>query len=567
MSKKMMTATTGVTGIAPNSPKAFGARMQDRLNTLLAKPYQFLPSYADRYTAMLEYAQKLSPQQAYAMTMLFGKDVAAYYPDMPNTADLRFPTVDGWQPQAQMGWYYYAGHCTGKDGKMYGVLFMIFGYSLVPPKTMEKFGLTDLQNQIADMQFAVTVEGGNFYQADPVVTAGTSGRIRYETGRLHYESESCSAISKEPGKLFPLQIRAKGVDRSSNTELEIDFAFASAENYLPQGFDGACPLVAGVGTRYYSVPGIRLDAAASRLKIGGKDIELESGTFWMDHQWGLGMLPAAAPRFLVMQAAANVSPAGGAGWDFFALNMDDGSALTLSSLHTAESAKFANQTGPDPPGTMTLQVAGKYVDRLGVIFNASGTITVKEWAKTESTPNPEKYVNTPTWVPHGADFQLLEGVLPENLRELKIEHISTSAQCLWYGAGLRYVEAAVRVLGADGTRVGAGYQEAVGYLNTLTTILSLAGMPVTPEILALFQPEPLPPALVWESLVYFLLNQEAFNTLMTAGSMPPAPRTSGDRVPDEPSSEPPGVIKRWMKDTTGITVPQPPAVRTFPAVP
>ena len=207
MSKKMMTATTGVTGIAPNSPKAFGARMQDRLNTLLAKPYQFLPSYADRYTAMLEYAQKLSPQQAYAMTMLFGKDVAAYYPDMPNTADLRFPTVDGWQPQAQMGWYYYAGHCTGKDGKMYGVLFMTFGYS------------------------------------------------------------------------------------------------------------------------------------------------------------------------------------------------------------------------------------------------------------------------------------------------------------------------------------------------------------------------PLPPALVWESLVYFLLNQEAFNTLMTAGSMPPAPRTSGDRVPDEPSSEPPGVIKRWMKDTTGITVPQPPAVRTFPAVP
>lgn len=551
----------------PNSPGQFGARMQDRLNTLLANPYPFLPSYQDRYTAMLNNSASLTPQQAYAMTMLFGKDVAAYYPDMPNTAELRFPEVNGWQPEAQTGWYYYAGHCKGKDGTTYGVLFMIFGYALLPVNTREKFGLTDLQNQIADMQLAVTVGGGAFYQADPVITAGTSGNISYETDSLNYVSESCSAVSTTAGQLFPLQVKAKGTDKSSNTDLEIDFTFSSGGGYLPQGFDGACPLVAGVGTRYYSIPGLQLDASASTLKIGGKPIELESGVFWMDHQWGLGMLPTSVPRYPVMQAAGNLS-AGGPGWDFFALNLDDGSALTLSSLHTAESAKFSNQTGPTPPGAMTLQVAGKYMDPYGVVFNASGTITVSEWAQTDSTPNPDKYVNTPTWVPHGASFTLLEGVLPDNLKQFTLEHICKSAQCLWYGEGMRYVEAAVNVIGADGTRIGAGYQEAVGYPNTLTTILSLAGMPATPEILALFQKQPLPPGLVLESLIFFLMNQDAFKALISAGSLPPSPRTAGNTPPASEAVNPvTAEILAWLAtNMPGLVLPTAPQVRSVGAV-
>lgn len=558
MSTESTVSKGSASGVDPNSPEAFGARMRDRLNTLLGNPYKFLPSYQERYTAMLKYCDKLTPQQAYAMTILFGKDVAAYYPDMANTADLRFPEVDGWDPTAQTGWYYYAGHCKGKDGKIYGVMFMMFGYALVPRNTMEKFGLTDVENQIADMQLGVTVEGGDYYQADPVVTSGTSGKIRYATDRLDYESESCAMKSLEAGKLFPMQVKAKGTDRSSNTELEIDFTFTSGKGYLLQGFDGACPLVAGVGTRYYSVPGLKLDAAASKLAIGGKEIALESGIFWMDHQWGLGMLPSSVPRYPVMQAAANVSPGGGPGWDFFALNMDDGSALTLSSLHTAESAKWANQTGPTMPPPMTLQVAGKYMDREGVAFNASGTMTVDRWAKTDHTPNPEKYVNTPTWVPHGATFTLFEGVLPDQLRTLTLEHICEHAQCLWYGEGMRYVEAAVVVLGADGKRVGAGYQEAVGYPNTLTTILSLAGMPATPEIVKLFQAQPMAPGLWVESLLYFIANQAEFKAIMSAGSLPPAPRTTGDTPPPSESVSPAAAeVMAWLtKNAPGLELPQ-----------
>jgi predicted secreted hydrolase len=525
-----------VTAIDPNSDAAFGERMQYRLNALLANPYPFLPPYNTRYQTLLQYSSSLTPQQAYAMSMLLGGDCTHYYPEMPNTAELQFPKVNAWQPTAQTGWYYYAGHCTGKDGKTYGVLFMTFGNALLPPLIAAACGLDDTQNQLIDMQLGITVEGGRFYQADPVVTAGTSGEVSFSDA-LALHAGPCSVSSTQPGKLFPLNIKAKGVDRSGAvpTELEIDFTFTSGKGYLPQGLDGACPLVAGVGTRYYSIPGLVLDAATSTLKIGGETIALESGIFWMDHQWGLGMLPAGSPAYPVMQAAANVSAAPPPGWDFFAINLDNGAALTLSSLHTtAACAAFINQTGPNSPGTMTVQVAGKYMDVFNTVFDVSGTLAISDWRKTDSTPNPAKYHNTPTWVPHGGSFTLLEGVVPEKYRSFTLEHICESAQCLWYGAGLRYVEAAVIVRGKDNEKLGAGYQEAVGYPNPLTSILSLAGMPATPEILALFGPHPLPESLVLASLLYFVGNTAEFDALMAAGSMPLKPRTAGNTPPPIP---------------------------------
>jgi len=521
-----------ITVADPNSDAAFAERMRYRLTTLLGNPYPFLPSYKDRYETILKYCQTLTPQQAYAMTMLLGGDSSHYYPDMPNTGELQFPAVNAWQATAQEGWYYFAGHCTGKDGKTYGVLFMLFGNSLLPPPMAALFGLSDTQNQIIDMQLAVTVEGGGFYQADPIVTAGTSGKVKISDA-LHLEADSCSAMSMEPGKLLPINVKAKGVDRSgpTPTDLEIDFTFVRGNAYLPQGLDGASPLVAGMGTRYYSVPGLVMDAAASTLKIAGRAVPLESGKFWMDHQWGLGLTPNGTPRYPVMQAAANLKPQIPTAWDFFAINLDDGGGLNLTSLHGSDASKYIHQTGPTPPPPLKTPVAGKYLDRFGTAFNVSGEMVINDWRKTASTPNPAKYQNTPTWVPHGGEFTLFEGVVPQRYRHFVLKHINESAQCLWYAQGSRYVEAAVVLLGDDGEKIGVGYQEAVGYVDPLASVLTLAGMPTTPDILSLFQAKPVSPELFWESLAFYLANIAEFNALIAAGSVSPAPRTAGEELP------------------------------------
>jgi hypothetical protein len=139
----------------PSSPQAFGERMKYRLNDMVANPYTFLPDYSKYYEALLEHVDALTPQQALAMSMLLKGDSARGYPDMPNTAELRFPEVDAFQAACQVGWYYFAGRVTSVAGKDYSVLCMMFNNALLPQSYAKHFGISDLQNQIIDRQLAI----------------------------------------------------------------------------------------------------------------------------------------------------------------------------------------------------------------------------------------------------------------------------------------------------------------------------------------------------------------------------------------------------------------------------
>lgn len=514
---------------SPNadSDAARGERMRYRLETLLGDPWTFLPSYAERYGALLQHAGTLTPHQAYAMTELFGRDSSRYFPDMPQTAELQFPKVNAVDAQSQVGWYYFAGHCEGADGKRYGVLCMLFRNALMPPVMAEHFGLNDTDNQLVEVQLAVAVEGGRFYQVDPPVTAGTSGKVRL-ADKLCLVTGGGSAES-ETDSLFPLRVQASGTDRSAAkpVDMAIDLTITSGRTYLPQGFDGAEPLIGGLGTRYYSIPGLIVDPARSTLTLDGQTIALKSGTLWFDHQWGLGLAPTGSPRQDVLRATANLSPSKSLGWDFFVANFFDGPrSLTLNSIHNADSARFLNQTGDKQPGTLTAPVVGKYMDPFGVLFNISGLLEIDDWRKTGPAPDPAKYPNTPTWVPHHWIFTLTEGVVPENLRKLEARAICDDANALQFANGARYVEAAIDYFGADGTAVGTGYAEAVGYLDALVTRLSLAGLPTTPESQALFREGPIPLALWLESVAYMLspANQAEFKRLTACAQFAPGPR-------------------------------------------
>jgi len=291
-------------GASKDSDAARGERMRARLRELLASPYSFLPSYAARYETLLHYAQALIPQQAYAMCMLLGRDNASGYPDMPDTASLRFPTVHEVDLSTQVGWYYLNDLCTAEDGTEYGVLCTLFRYALLPPAAAAPFGLTPLEGQVVEVQLALSIADGPFYKADPSLTTGTSGRLAVSAGKLGLSTDDGSFEAIPDGTFLPMRVAARGTDRSGErpVDLEVDLTLVFGRPFLPQGWDGAVPLVAGVGTRYYSVPGLMLYAQGSTLKVDGKAIPLKSGSFWFDHQWGVGLLPQAAPPVEVLRA-------------------------------------------------------------------------------------------------------------------------------------------------------------------------------------------------------------------------------------------------------------------------
>ena len=522
----MTTATkTGIesatTASSKNDPAAFGARMNYRLQDLISDPYSFVPSYADRYGMLQQYCKTMTPHQSYAMTMLVGPDAARGYAAIPNTFGLTFPDAHRVDVTEQVGWYYFAGNVRGRNGVEYGVLLMMFQYTLLPPPIAGHFGLSPLENQTLDVQLAITTADGRMHQAAPQFFAGTSGDIEI-ADRLFVRAGKNVVDTPSHEALYPMVLRAAGEDLggAAPVRVGIDITLVSGNNILLQGLDGASPCVGGVGTRYYSIPNLLMDAAKSSLTIGDDVVQLDSGVFWFDHQWGTGMIPNGAPTAPVLRAAGNVnsSPGAASGWSFFVANFDDGSALTLSHIHDAGDAPWLHQTGNKPPPEPAVPVSGKFQDRFGTCFNVSGTVEITDWIRGVTSPEPAKYPVSNTWFPFAWTLNMCDTVLPARLLNLRLEPICNDPSAMFFANGAQYCEAPVKYYDASGAMCGRGFCESVGYQDSLATTVGLAGLPAD-EIKNL---QPVTPSLLLKllSMAYVAMNKKEMAAIIACGSFP-----------------------------------------------
>ncbi|HWH24991.1 MAG TPA: lipocalin family protein, partial [Candidatus Limnocylindria bacterium] len=115
-------------------------------------------------------------------------------------------------------------------------------------------------------------------------------------------------------------------------DLALDLALAArrAEPVLHDR-DGWVDFGPAGGSYYYSWP--RMDATGT-LVVDGELLAVD-GIAWFDHQWG---------DFIAV---------GGGGWDWFAVNLDDGTDLTLSLVRAADgSYPLAYGTLVEPDGAV-----------------------------------------------------------------------------------------------------------------------------------------------------------------------------------------------------------------------
>lgn len=228
-----------------------------------------------------------------------------------------------------------------------------------------------------------------------------------------------------------------------------------------------------------------LDGAVSRLSLKGEDVTLTDGRFWFDHQWGTGMAPPGSPRSAVLRAAATMQQPGPGGWDWFMAQFEGDHQITCSALHSNEFRAFYQQTGPEPPGTMSVPVKGKHMDPAGTQQEISGTLDVTRWVKVDDTPDPAEYTPPATWYPDRWEFRF-DAPLPEHLRRFSMTPIVPRGQSGFFAFGGHYAEGAVYLRDEDGRDIGRGFAESVAYADMLPTVLSLAGLPTDAETLAFF---------------------------------------------------------------------------------
>ncbi|MDP3972117.1 MAG: lipocalin-like domain-containing protein, partial [Candidatus Nanopelagicales bacterium] len=482
---------------AKHSPAAHGDRMRRYLRYLLDHPLSHTPDRNKVYDRLLKYCDRMSPQQSYVFqTNLLGPASTVGYDMIPARADLEFPRDHLPKLRSQVGWHFFVGSCWDVDGQEYGVELMFFQTALFPPAFAAGLGLSDDENQIVELQLAISEAGGRHFQAEPVTLSGTSGLVSYTADPFVYRLGRNTIQCHDADGFFPVTVKAWGVDRGVDPGLELglDITFTTGKETLLQGADGCMPSVDGIGSLYYSIPNLQLDPSCSTLLLNGKTIKLASGACWFDHQWGY---LTGAPRSSVMRAATYSSDPKPSGWDWFMAQLIDDRQITVFATHDKPYEQFYEQTGPNPPGTMKVPVSGTFMAADKSTQIVRGTLEIADWIKADHSPNPARYLVTNTWYPNSWQFTFDESV-PADIREFSMTPIVEVAQSGYFANGAQYAEGAVVVRASDGTDLGRGFAESVSCADTRRTVHRLAGLPEsdahiesmsmrrTPKALALF---------------------------------------------------------------------------------
>jgi len=229
-------------------------------------------------------------------------------------------------------WWYYTGHLRDGSGGRWGFEFVIFraergrfavswaSHLALTDETGNRFlygQRSEIGPQVDRRGAALAVGGGTATPAPaadpPGPRAGTAFDLairgldpsRPATLELPaWEMRGGDGRDRLTAAMAPAEAAATGVPGG----LGIDLSLVSAKPPALHDRDGWIDFGPAGGSYYYSRTSM---AATGSITIDGRTLEVD-GTAWFDHQWG---------DFIAI---------GGGGWDWFAVNLDDGTDITLS---------------------------------------------------------------------------------------------------------------------------------------------------------------------------------------------------------------------------------------------
>jgi predicted secreted hydrolase len=323
-----------------------------------------------------------------------------------------FPRDHGSHPEFKLEWWYYTGNLRSADGHE-------FGYELTFFRTgMDRFFENASAWHIRDLymaHFAVTdITDKKFYYFEKLSRAGP-GISGADIGTLNVWNQSWSA--RLEGNAMKLLANAG--------EVAIELSLDSKKRPALHGANGISQKAEGAGhaSHYYSMTRLGTNG---KLRIGAKTIQV-SGESWMDHEFGTNQLTENQ-----------------AGWDWFSIQLDNGTDLMLYRLRNRDGS-----LDPYSSGTVIDQNSKTQPLRFAEFVATPG----RQWksAKTGASYPIEWTIALPG---RGTELQLVPSVDNQEL-------VTTRS------TGIAYWEGAVQISGTwEGKPVkGKGYLELTGYLE------------------------------------------------------------------------------------------------------
>ena len=247
---------------------------------------------------------------------------------------LNFPEDLGSHDGYQTEWWYYTGNLETDEGRDFGYQLTFFRRALTP-ETAEVENPSEWRSpQVYFAHFTMSdIEGNQFYPHERFGREGAKlAGAQAEPYRVWLEDWSATEI--EPGKV---RLIANADDVSLDLVLNETLApvLQGDRGYSKKGNE------VGNASYYYSIVQQQTEGTVT---VGDQDFEV-TGLTWKDHEYSTSAL----------------SP-GTVGWDWFSLQLDDGSALMLYGLRQED-------------GNITDLSSGTYISSTG----ETQTISYKDW--------------------------------------------------------------------------------------------------------------------------------------------------------------------------------------------
>jgi predicted secreted hydrolase len=307
-------------------------------------------------------------------------------------------------------WWYFTGNLRAAGGRKFGYQLTFFrqGTRLpAAPPARSRFVVPDLKFG----HFTITDVAKRRFLFSQELMRGAFGDAGFEDGARLAWLGGWSLAQETDGSF---RIKASEPDRS------LDLHLVPQKPWVVHGKDGVSIKAErpGHASHYYS--GTRL-RSSGRLTVEGSAFEVE-GESWFDHEWATNQL---APDQ--------------AGWDWFSVQLDDGSELMLYRLRKND-------------GTIDAASSGTYVDASGatrhLAVNEMEVTATKRWRSARS----------------GADYPIAWNVRIPSLQidlvvSTPVENQELVLQPITYWEGL---------IDVTGSRIGRavrghGYLELTGY--------------------------------------------------------------------------------------------------------
>jgi predicted secreted hydrolase len=336
---------------------------------------------------------------------------AAGFAQVTGPRPFSFPADQGPHPEFRQEWWYITGNLEAANGERFGFELTFFRYALVPPGARPVGTSAWHASEIYLAHFAVTdVAAGRFRYAQKTSRAalGLAGAVAEP---LHVWVDDWY-LKVAPGVPSSWLLHAGG--EGYELELQLDASGPPVLNG-EQGFS-AKSAAPGDASYYYSLPRI---GVRGRLLRGGRPVAV-TGLAWFDREWGSGALGR-----------------GQVGWDWFAVQLQDGSSLMFYALRDAH-------------GGIDAHSAGTFVDRAG---------TVQALSAREVSLEVTDHWRSAAGVRYPSAWRLS---VPQLGLELTVRPLLADQEL---GTTPRYWEGAVDVRGARAGEPlgGRGYVELVGY--------------------------------------------------------------------------------------------------------